>query len=158
MKKILLAIFLMLFVFGCSEEKVVEKPSPTPRVNSGQPRKFDVGDETLENRLPEDVSDGFLRFGEAPGFSYGVLMAHNTVTPRYHERSDMLVYVHSGITRFHVGSESFWAANGDIVYIPRGAVYSVTTREKFPLEFVTVYSPPFDPNDVVYPDSSKTNL
>ncbi len=148
MKKIIFVVFLMLFTLGCSEEKAKNE---NPKVYPGLPRKFDVGDQTLKNKLPADVSDGFLGFGKAPGFSYGLLMAHKTITPRYHERSDMLVYIHSGITRFQVGDENFWAAGGDIVYIPRGSTYAVTTKERYPLEFVTVYSPPFDPNDVVYP-------
>jgi mannose-6-phosphate isomerase-like protein (cupin superfamily) len=155
MRKMFVVIMLMLFAMGCSEEKADEKQAWSPPINPGPPRKFDVGDEVLENKLPEDVSDGFLSFGKAPGFSYGVLIAHNTVSPRYHERSDMLVYIHSGITRFHVGDENFWAAGGDVVYVPRGSTYAVTTREKYPLEFVTVYSPPFDPNDIVYPELEK---
>jgi mannose-6-phosphate isomerase-like protein (cupin superfamily) len=37
-----------------------------------------------------------------------------------------------------------------MVYVPRGAVYTATSEDNRPLELLTVYSPPLDPNDVLY--------
>jgi len=148
MKQILIALVLLVFIAGCSEKKE-EIPQPV-RISPGPPMHYDVGDESLKNKLPEDMADGYLQFNKAPGLSYGLMMAHEKISPRYHERSDMLVYIHTGIARFYVADTSYYISMGDAVYIPRGAVYSVVNRHILPLEFFTVYSPPLDPNDVVY--------
>ena len=150
MKCHLMVLIILLCMSGCSEKEIKPEPVQTLNVSPGAPAHYDIGDVTLRNKLPDDVLDGFLGLSKAPGFSYGVLMAHDKITARSHERSDMLVYIHSGITRFHVGEKSFWAAAGDVVYIPRGAVYSVTAKEQYPLEFLVVYSPPFNADDVEY--------
>ncbi len=115
--------FMLPFV-GC----VKRAPEPrTSAVKPGVPRHWDVGDEKLKNPLPEDMADGYLEFARAPGFSYGLTMAHDSISARSHERHDLLIYVHWGSAVFHAGDEKFYAATGDMVYIPRGTVYSAVS-------------------------------
>lgn len=155
LKSIMITVLCGFILIGCSKEKASSTP-PQPRVSPGSPKHYDVGDQMLKRKLPEDMADGFLELNTAPGFSYGMLMAHENISSRSHERSDLLIYIHSGIARFHVAQESYFAAAGDVVYIPRGAIYSVTTREKkYPLEFLAFYSPPLNPDDIVYHDASE---
>lgn len=147
--------FLIILVFGfltagCSqkEEVPVEKKV---RISPGPPKHLDVGDQILKHKLPPDVEDGFLQMGEAPDFSYGVMVAHEKISKRNHERSDMLIYVHSGQARIHVADKSYHISMGDVVYIPRGAIYSVISNtDQYPLELLTFYSPPLNPEDIVY--------
>ncbi len=150
----LIAFFLGILILSGCAEKSGEKDKPV-RISPGEPRHFDVGDWALKRKLPQDMADGFLKFGEAPGFNYGLLMAHEKISARSHERSDMLIYIHNGNGRFHVGEEDFFVSIGDIVYIPRGAVYSAASTGDMPLHFFSVYSPPFNPDDVVYHDTGK---
>ena len=142
---------LLFFIAGCSE--ISEPAAELVKVSPGPPMHYDVGDQILKKKLPKDVADGFLAFSKAPGFSYGVIMAHEEISKRSHDRSDMLMYIHGGGARFHVGEKSFLVAAGDVVYVPRGAIYSATqNRGQVPLQFFTVFSPPFDSDDIIYHD------
>lgn len=135
-------------LIGCrGKEKSQESVAP---VNAGTPQHWDVGDRIRRNPLPKDMSDGFLQFGTSPHSSYGVTLAHQRISSRNHTASDLIFYVHSGTARFQVGNRSFTAAPGDLIYIPRGYVYSAESLSKQPLELLTIYTPPLSPEDVVY--------
>ena len=146
-----LIILAALLIFaGCSGDD--PETAEVVRISPGPPQHFDVGDQRLKNSLPKDVDDGYLEFAKTPGMSYGLLLAHDKISPRSHERHDMLIYIHNGFARFHVGEKSYWVNIGDSVYIPRGAVYSVESKGSVPLEFFVVYTPTFDQDDIVYHD------
>ncbi len=149
MKNTIILTLIILFFTGCTvKNEPVEKHV---KISPGDPQHYDVGDQVLRKKLPDDVADGFLAFNKAPGFSYGILMAHENISQRSHDRSDMLMYIHSGRARFHVGDKSYFIGTGDVVYVPRGAIYSAAnTQENMQLQFFTVYSPEFDPDDVIY--------
>ncbi len=153
-KALLLLLPLLLAAGGCS--KKAEQPA-TLRISPGLPRHFDVGDESLKRPLPEDVADGYLQFGEAPECSYGLMTARRSVSKRSHERSDLVLYVYSGYGWFHVGEKDFYGSVGDIIYIPRGAAYSADNKSQNDFQFVMVFSPPLNPDDVVY-YNDKDNL
>ncbi len=154
MNKLFLLICISLFLLSGCKEKPDNQPPPV-RISPGSPKHFDVGSKALRNKLPEDMADGYMGFAEAPGFSYGLIMAHDKISPRSHERSDLLVYVHSGFARFHVGEKDYHISMGDAVYIPRGAFYSVESSQDYPLQFFSIYSPPLDPNDIVYAEEKE---
>ena len=149
MKNMTNLTLLLLLLIGCSEKK--EPVTEFVKVSPGPPQYYDVGDQSLRKNLPEDVADGFLAFNKAPGFSYGLMKAHEKISQRSHDRSDMLMYIRSGRARFHVGDQSYFVGPGDVVYVPRGAIYSVSrTQQNMPLQFFTVFSPVFDTDDIIY--------
>ncbi|MFH0765253.1 MAG: cupin domain-containing protein [Calditrichota bacterium] len=110
----------------------------------------------IKHPLPGDMDDSYLEFQKAPNMSFGVTMAHGKISARCHERHDLLIYVHNGSARFHVGEKDFWISNGDVLFIPRGAVYSAESRDSRSLELLTVYTPPFDGLDIVYREPVST--
>jgi mannose-6-phosphate isomerase-like protein (cupin superfamily) len=151
MKNMTILALILIFLIGCTEKK--EPVVELLKISPGPPQHYDVGDQILKKKLPEDVADGFLAFNKAPGFSYGLMMAHKEISQRSHDRSDMLMYIHSGRARFHVGDQSYYVGPGDVVYVPRGAVYSATSaQENSPLQYFTVFSPIFDSDDIIYHD------
>ncbi|MBM3328127.1 MAG: cupin domain-containing protein [Calditrichaeota bacterium] len=149
---ILIAGLLGMAVSACQDGKKAE--SPPPRVSPGPPRHWDIGDRILRTPLPQDVSDGYLEFGRSPASSYGVMLAHERISARSHERSDMVFYVHGGVARIHVGPESFTASTGDAVYIPRGAIYSAESLSRRSIELFAIFTPPLDAADIVYVEAS----
>ena len=152
MKSMTILALILLLMSGCSEKK--ESVTEFVSVSPGPPQHYDVGDQILKKKLPEDVADGLFAFNKAPGFSYGLMMAHEKISQRSHDRSDMLMYIHGGRARFHVGDQSYFVGPGDVVYVPRGAIYSATgTQENRPLQFFTVFSPIFDQDDIIYHDN-----
>lgn len=154
MRRILyLLLPLMALMVGCQSKKIPE-PQAGLRISPGPPRHFDVGDQSLKHPLPADVADGYLQFGETPESSYGLLMAHKSISRRSHERSDLVIYIYDGFGWFHVGEKSFYCAVGDLVYVPRGAVYSAENQSEVQFEFLMFFSPPLNPDDVVYPAAS----
>jgi len=151
--KALIRVGFCLLIIGCTKVRTPETASMA--VSPGAPRHWDVGDRVRSNALPQDVADGYLEFARSPGSSYGVTLAHERLSARNHERSDLLFYIHSGVARFQVGEKSFTATNGDMVYIPRGAVYSAEAMSKQKLELLTIYTPPLDPADIVYHEAAE---
>ncbi len=155
-KFLLKHIGLSLFIFfaaGCGKEKPPDAGKMS--INPGVPRHWDFGDRIRNNPLPTDVADGYLEFAKSPGSSYGVTLAHQRLSARNHEHSDVLFYVHTGVARFQVGTKSFTAANGDLIYIPRGVVYSAESMSNHGLELLTVYTPPLDPSDIIYHEAAE---
>jgi mannose-6-phosphate isomerase-like protein (cupin superfamily) len=134
---------------GCGR-KTEEVPVQTASVSPGPPRHFDVGNIVLQNKLPEEMTDGYLEFGKAPEFSYGMTLVKGRLSARSHERSDMLMYVHAGQSNFNVGDKSFFAGTGDVVYVPRGAIYSAYNSDESQMELLTIYSPPLNRDDIAY--------
>lgn len=139
-----------LLLYGCAKEEPKQKIGS---INPGVARHWDVGDEKLRHPLPPEMGDGFLEFSKAPGFNFGLTLAHDKISPRSHERHDMIMYVHWGSGRFHIGDKDFHASAGDVMYVPRGTVYSAARTGNLPLELLTVFQPPFNGDDVVYEDS-----
>jgi mannose-6-phosphate isomerase-like protein (cupin superfamily) len=135
-----------------------EKPEPVVQTESrpsGPPRHWDIGDQVNRHQLPEDISDGYLQFGRSGAMSYGLTLAHERISARSHSRSDMLIYVHGGVGRFHIDDKEFTGATGDLVFIPKGAVYSIDSMSKRQLELMTLYAPPLDTADVVYHEAAE---
>ena len=141
-----------ILIAGCATKEPAQKPVS---ISPGPPRHWDVGDQTLKYELPKDVADGYLEFAKAPGFSYGVTLAHERISARRHDRHDMLIYIHSGIGRFHVGEKSFFGSTGDLLFIPRGTVYAIYGQGTQQLELMTVYHPPFDGDDIIYEERAE---
>lgn len=128
-----------------------EKKAPVSSVSPGEPKFWDVGSQLHKHPLPKDVDDAYLEFKCAPTMSFGTILAHQKISPRHHESHDLVIYVHNGAARMHIGDKDYFVSIGDMVYIPRGAVYSAeSVREGDQLQLLVVYSPSFDGNDVVY--------
>jgi len=140
-------------VIGCAGK---EEAIQSVRISPGPPKHWDVGDWTLKRPLSEDMDDGFLEFSRSPDFSFGLWLAHNRLSARSHARSDMLVYLHSGIARFNVGEMGFTVSTGDALYIPRGAIYTAVSMSDRPLQLFTIYSPPFDLDDIEYHERAES--
>ena len=144
--------YLLLFLFfplliGC--KKVEEKPKPVPVVVSQGPAQFwDVGDNLIKYPLPDDADDYFLQFFKAPAYSFGVASARKKITARSHDNHDLVLYVHRGTARFHVGDRDWIANTGDVIYVPRGAVYSAESSSDRSFNYFAVYHPPFDGEDI----------
>jgi len=133
-------------LLGCGE-KPKEVAAPASNIAA---RHWDIGDALVNHPLPPEVSDGYLEFAKSASMGFGITMAHDRISQRRHSKSDMLIYVHSGVARITVGEKAFTAASGDIVYIPRGAIYYADGLSKRQIELLTLYAPPLDPNDVEY--------
>lgn len=149
--KILLCVIIASVVVaaGCSKQDTGIKKTPVS-VSPGPPQFWDVGSYLKKFPLPDDVEDGFVEIGRGPLFSFGSTIAHKSISPRYHENHDMVVYIHTGAGRVHVGAKDFSIMGGDAFYVPRGAVYSVENRATQPIILFTVYSPIFDGKDIIY--------
>jgi len=141
---------LALTIMSSISCRRAEKLPPSPAFSPGPPRQWDIGSELAKHPLPGDMDDGYLEFQKAPNMSFGITTARGKISARCHERHDLLIYVHSGSARFHVGEKDFWTATGDVLFIPRGAVYSAESQDSRLLEFWSVFTPPFDGKDVVY--------
>jgi mannose-6-phosphate isomerase-like protein (cupin superfamily) len=139
---------MTLLTVGCIEHR--EPPPPVVATSPGAPRHWDIGSTIYKTPLPEGVDDGYVELAQAPGFSYGVTIAREGLSARNHERSDLLFYVHRGSADFSVGDKTFPARLGDVVYIPRGAIYAAHSTSKEPLHLVTIYSPPLNRSDIIY--------
>lgn len=145
-------MLLAAVVAGCARQDV---PASASVALSGPPRHWDVGDQALRHKLPPDVSDGYLQFAKSPHMSYGLTLAHERISARSHQRSDMLIYLHDGVGRFHVGDKDFTAATGDILFVPRRTIYSVESVTKRQLQLLTIYAPTLDPDDVTYHEAAE---
>ncbi|MFN3820787.1 MAG: cupin domain-containing protein [bacterium] len=153
MRILLLGIFLLFGSLSCGRKTPPGRE--TPPVNPGLPQHWDVGDWIRRKPLPADVADGYLQLGTSPHSGYGVILAHQRLSARHHVFSDLIIYVHTGIARFHIGDRSFTVSPGDLVYIPRGYVYSAESLSKQPLELVSIYTPPLNPDDIVYHEAAE---
>ncbi len=142
-------IVFILIVSGCSKPE--QKPSSVP-FSQGPPQRWDIGSVLLKHPLPEDVADAYLELGKSPQSSYGITMAHKSLSARSHDEHDMILYGHLGTSRFHIGEKSFTIGVGDMLFIPRGAVYSAQTDGIQQLQYLTLYTPSFDGQDVTYHD------
>ncbi len=150
MKNMVVIIITAVLLIGCAKKKDTEPKIGT--INPGVARHWDVGDEKLKHPLPPEMGDGFLEFAKAPGFNFGLTLASEKITPRSHEKHDMIIYIHWGSGRFHIGDKDFFASAGDVMYVPRGTVYSATRTGTIPLELITVFQPVFNGDDVIYED------
>ena len=150
-----LVISSALLLTSCIERR--EPPPPPVATSPGAPRHWDVGSTIYKTPLPEGVDDGYIELAQAPGFSYGVTIARQGLSARNHERSDLIFYVHRGSADFSVGDQSFSGRLGDLIYVPRGAIYSAHSTSKEPLHLLTVYSPPLNRHDIVYHERSDRN-
>jgi len=155
MIKYLLITISVLLLSGCCKQE--EKPvSPPILFSPGSPMRYDIGDNLIKFPMPDDVNDIYLQFLKAPGLSFGVMRIRDKLTRRSHDEHDMVFYVHNGSARFHVADEDWIASTGDVVYVPRGAVYSaetITSGKTFDL-FV-VYQPIFDGVDLTYHETQE---
>ena len=152
-RSILLTLTLAFVAIGCIERH--EPPPPAVVASPGPPRYWDVGSQLLKHPLPGDMSDGYLEFGKAPNCSYGATLVRDRLSARSHERSDMLLYVHRGSARFSIGEKDYSAATGDMLFVPRGAVYTATCQQGESLELITIYSPPLNQDDIEYHERSE---
>ncbi len=143
-----------LFIIGCSTGKKETEPSVSV-VPSGPPRHWDIGDQTLKHKLPEDVSDGYLQFARTATMSYGMTLAHDRISARSHAKADMLIYIHSGTARFRVDDMDLTGSMGDLIFVPRGSVYSVESLSNRQLQLVTMYSPALDSADVIFHEAAE---
>ena len=153
MKTFTIIIITTFLLIGCAKKEVEQKIGT---INPGVARHWDVGDEKLKHPLPPEMGDGFLEFFKAPGFNFGLTLAQEKISPRSHERHDMIMYLHWGSGRFHVGDKDFHASAGDVIYVPRGTVYSAARTGTLPLELLTVFQPSFSGDDVVYEDKDES--
>ncbi len=153
-----LTIFLTLFLIaGCKQVEDRPEPAP-PRISPGPPHHWDIGDFLIKYKLPEDVDDFYVQLSEAPGYSFGVVRAHERLSSRSHDVHDLLIYIQNGNVRFHVADRDYIASMGDAVYVPRGAVYSAESMNNRPFDFFAVYHPNFIGDDIIYyeaPDKKK---
>ncbi len=145
MKKLLLVISILIIFIGCTKEEEI-KPV---QVLSGGPVHWDAGDKLLKHPLRPDKNDDYIQLGRGTDLGYGIMMAKNTISPRSHNNHDLLLYVHSGSARLHVADKDFTASTGDVIYIPRGSVYTATSLNNRNMQFLAVYSPAFDGVDII---------
>ena len=141
----MIAVLLM----GCGHKEDIPPPASVA-FSPGPAAQWDMGSYLLRHPLPEDIDDGFMELHTAPEATYGIILARNRITLRSHEYHDLILYGHRGTARFHVGEKDFTVSMGDILYIPRGAVYSAEGSGPQLLQFFAVYSPRFDGTDIVY--------
>lgn len=155
MIKYLLITFSILLLSGCG--KIEEKPvSPPVLFSPGPPMRYDIGDNLIKFPLPDDADDIYLQFLKAPGLSFGIMRVRDKLTRRCHDEHDMVFYVHRGNARFHVADKDWITSTGDVVYVPRGAVYSaeiISPGKTFDL-FV-LYQPIFDGVDLTYHETQE---
>lgn len=148
LKHSLLILFLIALI-GCG--KVEDKPvASRPSISPGPPQHWDLGDNLIKYPLPSDVEDIYVQLKQAPGFSFGMIRARKRLSARWHEDHEMLIYGYRGSARFHVADKDFYSSTGDIIYVPRGAVYSAESVRDQPFDFLVVYQPVFDGNDIFY--------
>ncbi len=150
----LMIVCLGMLILSCSSGEK-EPAAALPRIPSGPPRHWDIGDQTIKHRLPDDVSDGYLQFAKTSSMSYGMTLAHDRISARSHSKADMVVYIHSGTARFHVDEQDITVSMGDLIFIPRGSVYSTESLSNRQLQLVTMYAPPLDSSDVIFHEAAE---
>ena len=100
--------------------------------------------------LPDDIEDFYVQFRQAPGYSFGVWRAHRRFSQRSHNEHDLLLYIHSGNVDITVADQTYKAGNGDVMYIPRTAKYSIESLDGYPIDMFAVYHPRFSGEDIIY--------
>jgi len=151
----LVATVAFMTLAGCSSSEKEPAVTTGSRAISGPPRHWDIGDQTLKHKLPDDISDGYLQFARTSDMSYGIMLAHDRISARSHANADMLLYIHAGTARFHIDDKDVTSSMGDLIFIPRGTVYSVESLSNRQLQFVTVYTPPLDSMDVIFHEAAE---
>jgi len=147
----LIPFLALMSLLGCSE-----KPeSPAKGAPNPGPRHWDVGDATFSHPLPPEISDGYLEFSKSSAMSFGVTMAHERISERRHQNSDLLLYIHSGVARVRIGEKEFTVSTGDAIFIPKGAAYSADAVSRRELELFTIYAPPLEADDVEYLEAAE---
>ena len=149
MIKYLLLTLSLLLLSGCSKQE--EKHVSTVPFSPGPPRRWDIGDNLIKFQVPDDADDIYLQFLKAPDLSFGIMRVRDILSKRSHDEHDLVFYVHRGSARFHVADKDWIISTGDVVYIPRGAVYSA--QNIYPgktLDLFAVYQPIFDGVDLTY--------
>ena len=149
MQRLCILLSILVMLPGCSRQD--KKPTPVVQVvNPGPPQHWTMEDFLGEYSLLGDADDFYAQFRETPGCSFGMVRARERLSARSHREHDLVLYVHSGNARFNVGGRDYTAVTGDVVYIPRGLKYSAESSDGNPLDFFTVYYPPFKGEDIIY--------
>ena len=148
-------LFTLALLAGCQNQEQIpeQKSARTPSsadISPGPPQHWDMEDFLSRYPLPEDTDDFYAQFREAPGYSFGMIRAHKCVSTRSHIEHDLLIYIHSGNVMVKVAGRDYEAVEGDVVYIPRTAQYSIDSIDGCHLDIFAVYHPRFTGEDIIY--------
>jgi mannose-6-phosphate isomerase-like protein (cupin superfamily) len=78
-----------------------------------------------------------------------VIVIKKEVRPHKHAAHSEHVFVLAGSGQMKLSGKSFEIKKGDLVFIPKNEVHSVTNTGKLPLKVLSIQSPYFDGSDKV---------
>lgn len=74
------------------------------------------------------------------------ILIEKEVKPHFHEFHSEHVYVVAGVAEMKLGDKTFTIKAGDIIFIPKNTVHSVTVTNG-PLKVISIQAPLFDGTD-----------
>ena len=104
-----------------------------------------------ENELSQEEplsSTVILKSDEA---SYHLIQVRGAEKKHMHEYHDLAVFVQSGTGTMFLGKEKFNVRGGAVIFVPHGIPHYFVNTGPQPAVAVSVFSPPFDGKDIVYP-------
>jgi mannose-6-phosphate isomerase-like protein (cupin superfamily) len=87
-------------------------------------------------------------FGDSLATSF-VILIKKEVKAHKHMLHSEHVYILEGSATMRLGEESFTVSEGDLIFIPKGAVHAVKVTSDIPLKVISLQSPHFDGTDRV---------
>lgn len=94
-----------------------------------------VGGQIITKATDEDTAGAYALFENVmPAHSPGPL-------PHIHHRHDEAFYILEGELTVRVGSQTFTAASGSFVFVPRGTVHQPANPGTQPARFLLIFSP-----------------
>jgi mannose-6-phosphate isomerase-like protein (cupin superfamily) len=79
-----------------------------------------------------------------------VLLPGSAVAPHHHRELEEIYYILSGRGRMTVGEETSDVAEGDAVYVPRGASHTLENTGAEPIRLIVVCGPAFFYEDELF--------
>jgi mannose-6-phosphate isomerase-like protein (cupin superfamily) len=86
--------------------------------------------------------------------SFVIFIKHEVKAHKHVSHSEH-VYVLDGEGEMSLGANKFSVKKGDMVFIPKGTVHSLTVTSKMPAKVVSVQAPMFDGKDRVMAEEKK---
>lgn len=107
-------------------------------------------------KAPADYENIYLRklYSDSLVTSF-VIYVKKEVKAHKHVSHSEHVYVLEGNGEMKVGDKKFPIKRGDVIFIPKGTVHSLTVSSKMPVKVISVQAPMFDGKDRVMTEEPK---